>query len=97
MRPIAIVLVDPMRDAATRFLQAAMEPYDEAVALRVVISRSALISTCRKPAAHAAKEASDFIDCSSLGDDAPHEYVGSYPRISTTTPEPTLHRWGACV
>src|SRR5215469_3214573 len=37
MRPAVIVLLDPTGDRGPRFLQAAMEPFDVAVAFRVMI------------------------------------------------------------
>jgi len=55
MRPVVIVLLDPANDAAPRFVQCAvlrepdllffqtaMEPFDIAVALRVMIGRAAM-------------------------------------------------------
>src|SRR5580700_10145659 len=55
MRPVVIVLLDPTSDASPRFVQgavlrdpdflffqAAMEPFDVAVALRVMIGRAAM-------------------------------------------------------
>jgi hypothetical protein len=42
MRPIVIVLLDPAADAGPCFFQAAMEPSDVAVALRMMVGRPSM-------------------------------------------------------